>query len=182
MPTDMVLLFETLLALVDPCLFLFFPALNFIYTYTRFPPFIELLFCFHIDFVPVRVSYLELESKLTRMSAILSHIFTCLCVVCNVTNYMHNFESWFDICLTVDIFLLNSTLLITCFIQVSDSLLHDASSNMETLIFCSQTLRSKVVFRSYRQILVISWSLFCLYLFLMPVIFKNDLQFVLLHL
>ncbi|GMQ10375.1 hypothetical protein CsSME_00053399 [Camellia sinensis var. sinensis] len=28
--------------------------------------------------------------------------------------------------------------------QVSDNLLHDASSNQETLIFCSQTLRSKV--------------------------------------
>ncbi|URD79081.1 Exportin 1-like protein [Musa troglodytarum] len=28
--------------------------------------------------------------------------------------------------------------------QVSDNLLHDANSNMETLIFCSQTLRSKV--------------------------------------
>ncbi|KAK8935810.1 hypothetical protein KSP39_PZI012852 [Platanthera zijinensis] len=28
--------------------------------------------------------------------------------------------------------------------QVSDNLLHDASSNIETLIFCSQTLRSKV--------------------------------------
>nr|XP_010906804.1 transportin MOS14 isoform X1 [Elaeis guineensis] len=28
--------------------------------------------------------------------------------------------------------------------QVADNLLHDASSNMETLIFCSQTLRSKV--------------------------------------
>ncbi|KAH7662701.1 transportin-3 protein [Dioscorea alata] len=28
--------------------------------------------------------------------------------------------------------------------QVSDNLLHDASSNVETLIFCSQTLRSKV--------------------------------------
>lgn len=28
--------------------------------------------------------------------------------------------------------------------QVSDNLLHDASSNLETLIFCSQTLRSKV--------------------------------------
>ncbi|GMP45962.1 hypothetical protein CsSME_00014294 [Camellia sinensis var. sinensis] len=28
--------------------------------------------------------------------------------------------------------------------MVSDNLLHDASSNQETLIFCSQTLRSKV--------------------------------------
>lgn len=28
--------------------------------------------------------------------------------------------------------------------QVADSLLHDESSNLETLIFCSQTLRSKV--------------------------------------
>ncbi|XP_028119835.1 uncharacterized protein LOC114317329 [Camellia sinensis] len=28
--------------------------------------------------------------------------------------------------------------------HVSDNLLHDASSNQETLIFCSQTLRSKV--------------------------------------
>ncbi|CAL5324101.1 unnamed protein product [Camellia sinensis] len=28
--------------------------------------------------------------------------------------------------------------------KVSDNLLHDASSNQETLIFCSQTLRSKV--------------------------------------
>ncbi|XP_074589780.1 transportin MOS14 [Curcuma longa] len=28
--------------------------------------------------------------------------------------------------------------------QVSDSLLHDSSSNIETLVFCSQTLRSKV--------------------------------------
>ncbi|KAI3754662.1 hypothetical protein L1987_54449 [Smallanthus sonchifolius] len=27
------------------------------------------------------------------------------------------------------------------FAQVSDNLLHDASSNIETLIFCSQTLR-----------------------------------------
>lgn len=29
--------------------------------------------------------------------------------------------------------------------QVADNFLHDASSNIETLIFCSQTLRSKVV-------------------------------------
>ncbi|XP_021887259.1 transportin MOS14-like isoform X2 [Carica papaya] len=28
--------------------------------------------------------------------------------------------------------------------QVADNLLHDATSNLETLIFCSQTLRSKV--------------------------------------
>uniref|UniRef100_A0A2P2MLS6 Transportin-3-like n=1 Tax=Rhizophora mucronata TaxID=61149 RepID=A0A2P2MLS6_RHIMU len=28
--------------------------------------------------------------------------------------------------------------------QVADNLLHDPSSNLETLIFCSQTLRSKV--------------------------------------
>ena len=28
--------------------------------------------------------------------------------------------------------------------QVADSLLHDESSNLETLMFCSQTLRSKV--------------------------------------
>lgn len=31
-------------------------------------------------------------------------------------------------------------------IQVADNLLHDATSNLETLIFCSQTLRSKVNF------------------------------------
>ncbi|CAN1753553.1 Transportin MOS14, partial [Linum perenne] len=31
-----------------------------------------------------------------------------------------------------------------CFLQVADNLLHDAASNLETLIFCSQTLRSKV--------------------------------------
>lgn len=30
-------------------------------------------------------------------------------------------------------------------IQVADNLLHDATSNLETLIFCSQTLRSKVL-------------------------------------
>lgn len=30
--------------------------------------------------------------------------------------------------------------------QVSDKLLHDANSNLETLIFFSQTLRSKVMF------------------------------------
>nr|CAD1836172.1 unnamed protein product [Ananas comosus var. bracteatus] len=36
--------------------------------------------------------------------------------------------------------------------QVSDSLLHDASSNMETLIFCSQTLRSKVVQRDFEEL------------------------------
>lgn len=29
-------------------------------------------------------------------------------------------------------------------VQVADNLLHDSSSNLETLIFCSQTLRSKV--------------------------------------
>ncbi|KAI8007733.1 hypothetical protein LOK49_LG07G01576 [Camellia lanceoleosa] len=32
---------------------------------------------------------------------------------------------------------------------VSDNLLHDASSNQETLIFCSQTLRSKAKETSY---------------------------------
>lgn len=31
-----------------------------------------------------------------------------------------------------------------CFPQVADNLLHDVTSNLETLIFCSQTLRSKV--------------------------------------
>lgn len=34
--------------------------------------------------------------------------------------------------------------LLLCFLQVADNLLHDPSSNLETLIFCSQTLRSKV--------------------------------------
>ncbi|CAI0549559.1 unnamed protein product [Linum tenue] len=33
---------------------------------------------------------------------------------------------------------------LNCFYQVADNLLHDATSNLETLIFCSQTLRSKV--------------------------------------
>ncbi|KAF5950860.1 hypothetical protein HYC85_012853 [Camellia sinensis] len=50
--------------------------------------------------------------------------------------------------------------------KVSDNLLHDASSNQETLIFCSQTLRSKVqrdfeelpseAFRPLRDLLNIS--------------------------
>ncbi|CAN0903230.1 Transportin MOS14 [Linum grandiflorum] len=35
-------------------------------------------------------------------------------------------------------------LLSEMFLQVADNLLHDAASNLETLIFCSQTLRSKV--------------------------------------
>ena len=30
-------------------------------------------------------------------------------------------------------------------VQVADNLLHDTASNQETLIFCSQTLRSKVI-------------------------------------
>ncbi|GMQ10378.1 hypothetical protein CsSME_00053399 [Camellia sinensis var. sinensis] len=38
--------------------------------------------------------------------------------------------------------MLNPNPLTSC--TVSDNLLHDASSNQETLIFCSQTLRSKV--------------------------------------
>uniref|UniRef100_A0A803M1F3 Exportin-1/Importin-beta-like domain-containing protein n=1 Tax=Chenopodium quinoa TaxID=63459 RepID=A0A803M1F3_CHEQI len=33
---------------------------------------------------------------------------------------------------------------IRCDVKVADNLLHDTSSNLETLIFCSQTLRSKV--------------------------------------
>ncbi|XP_028067169.1 transportin MOS14-like [Camellia sinensis] len=55
--------------------------------------------------------------------------------------------------------------LFKCF-KVSDNLLHDASSNQETLIFCSQTLRSKVqrdfeelpseAFRPLRDLLNIS--------------------------
>lgn len=40
-----------------------------------------------------------------------------------------------------------------CVVQVSDNLLHDASSNQETLIFCSQTLRSKVICLSYSSLI-----------------------------
>ncbi|XP_016651089.1 PREDICTED: uncharacterized protein C11G11.07-like [Prunus mume] len=35
--------------------------------------------------------------------------------------------------------------------QVADNLLHDATSNLETLIFCSQTLRSKNLLRKFHK-------------------------------
>jgi hypothetical protein len=43
--------------------------------------------------------------------------------------------------------------------QVADSLLHDESSNLETLIFCSQTLRSKVRKLNYNSHYLISYVL-----------------------
>ena len=57
--------------------------------------------------------------------------------------FLYKTSFWID----RNIYFLIMQLLFNSFLpsQVSDNLLHDPSSNLETLIFCSQTLRSKVI-------------------------------------
>ena len=60
--------------------------------------------------------------------------------------------------------------------QVADSLLHDESSNLETLMFCSQTLRSKV-----KHAYIDALCYFLLSRNLLISVTLNDLSWICLH-